>query len=107
MINCSSEARPASTKPTLVESLANTPGTWAVEAVLATTLTEARQHIPAEMATLEETPDGVILRCNVQDLGWFARVLAGLNMPLKVRRPPELRDALRQHAVHVAQLAEA
>jgi len=41
------------------------------------------------------------------DLGWMASLLVGLGCPLVMRRPPELRDALRALAAHAARLAEA
>ena len=33
---------------------------------------------------------------STSDLGWMARVLAGLSFPFVVRTPPELREALRE-----------
>jgi hypothetical protein len=46
------------------------------------------------------------MRCSTSDLGWMARVLAGLSFPFVVRRPSELRAALGRRAVEVAALAE-
>jgi predicted DNA-binding transcriptional regulator YafY len=55
--------------------------------------------------SLEETRDGVLMRCSTSYLGWMARVLASLNFPFVVRRPPELREALGQRAAEIAALA--
>ncbi len=58
---------------------------------------------------LEETSDGVLPRAEVReagDLAWMASLLAGLGCPLVVRRPPELRDALRTHAARLAEAVE-
>jgi predicted DNA-binding transcriptional regulator YafY len=88
-------------------SLANTPGEWAIEALLRTDLATAREYVPPDLALLEETPDGVVLRCNVQRLGWVAHFLSGLAFPVVVRRPAELRDALRKHAAAIAAMADA
>jgi predicted DNA-binding transcriptional regulator YafY len=88
-------------------SLANTPGEWAIEVLLETDLATAQDRVPAHLALLEPAPDGVILRCNVQRLEWFAHFLAGLDCPVVVRRPPELRDALRDLARALAAMAEA
>ena len=82
------------------------PGTWKVEVLLETTLEEARQRVPAALATLEESHKGVILRCYVQTLEWIAHFLAGLRLPLVVREPPELRETLKQVAAEIVQLAE-
>lgn len=90
----------------VVHSLATAPGAWAVEALLETTLDLARQRVPAAMATLEAAPEGVIFRCHAENLDWIARFLVGLEFPLVVRHPPELRDALRKLAAEVAATAE-
>jgi predicted DNA-binding transcriptional regulator YafY len=90
----------------VVHSLATAPGTWAVEALLATTLAEARERVPAAVALLETVPEGVILRCYAQNLDWVAQFLAGLGFRLVVRQPPELRDALRKLAAEIAADAE-
>ncbi len=90
----------------LARTLATMPGTWAVEVLLETTLEAAQQRVPATLATLEEVPDGVVLRCYAQSLDWIAHFLAGLRCPLVVHEPPELREALRRLAAEIAQLAE-
>jgi predicted DNA-binding transcriptional regulator YafY len=90
----------------VMRSLANAPATWAVEVLLETTLEEARQRVSAAMATLDQAEGGVLMRCQVQDLHWLAHLLVGLGVPLVVRRPPELRDALRDLAAEVAKMAE-
>src|SRR6266545_3070182 len=91
----------------VVRSLATSPGAWAVEALLQASMAEAQQRVPASLATLEQAEDGVVLRCNVQELDWFAHFLAGLGCPVVVRSPPELRDALRQLAKEIAAMADS
>ena len=91
----------------VIEALAATPGTWSVEVLLRTTLAKAQRRIPAAMGTLTSEANGIALRCNVQHLDWLAHVLAGLGVPLVVRQPSELREALRQLAEHTALLAES
>jgi predicted DNA-binding transcriptional regulator YafY len=90
----------------LVHALATAPGTWAIEAVLETNLEEARQRVPAAMATVEQGDNGVVLRCHVQNLEWIAHFLVGLGYRLTVRRPAELREVLRRLAVEIAEAAE-
>ncbi|MBK9714544.1 MAG: YafY family transcriptional regulator [Kouleothrix sp.] len=90
----------------VVHSLATAPGAWLVEALLETTLEQARERVPAAMATLDQLPEGVLLRCHAQNLDWIARFLAGLGFPMIVRQPPELRDALRALAAEIAAIAE-
>jgi predicted DNA-binding transcriptional regulator YafY len=89
----------------LLRSLANTPSAWPVEVLLEVPLEVAQRRVPPVMATLEETPEGVLLRAGTDDLDWMARFLVNLDLPLVVRRPPELREALRRLAARVADLA--
>jgi predicted DNA-binding transcriptional regulator YafY len=90
----------------VVSSLASAPGAWTVEVLLETTIDHARQRVPAAMAMLDETLEGVVLRCHVQSLDWVARFLVGLGFPMVVRRPAELREALRQLALEITQMAD-
>jgi predicted DNA-binding transcriptional regulator YafY len=90
----------------VVYSLASAPGAWQIEALLETTLEEARYRVPASVALLEEVPGGVLFRCYAQNLDWVAHYLVGLGLPMSVRTPPELRDALRRLAAQVAAIAE-
>jgi len=90
----------------VVCSLPAVPGRWTVEVLLKTTVEEARAHIPPALATLDHEAEGVALRCVVQDLDWFARVLTGLACPVVIRQPPELREALRRLAAHATRLAD-
>jgi predicted DNA-binding transcriptional regulator YafY len=90
----------------LTRTIANMPGTWPVEVLLETTLEEAQRRVPATIATLEEVPEGIIMRCYAQSLEWMAHFLVGLHCPLIVREPLELREALREVAREIAQLAE-
>ena len=87
-------------------SIASRPGEWAIEVLLQTTIEHAREAVSPVVALLSETPDGVLLHGNTSDLPWMARYLAGLGFGLQVRRPPELRAALRNHAIDVASYAQ-
>lgn len=80
---------------------------WSVEVTLEATLEEAREQVPALGVALERTPDGgTVLRSSTSDLEWMTSVLAGLRFPFAVRRPPELRNALRRRAEEIAVMAE-
>ncbi len=90
----------------VLEALAAMPqDRWAVEVLLEATLEAAREQVPSMGVVLEEAEGGVLMRSSTSDLGWMARLLAGLGLPFVIRRPPELREALRQHAVEIADLA--
>jgi predicted DNA-binding transcriptional regulator YafY len=79
---------------------------WSVEVLLETTAQEARAQLPKMGVSVEETSQGVVMRSSTSDLGWMARVLAGVSFPFVVRTPPELREALRRLAAEITALAE-
>ena len=88
-------------------TFATMPGAWRVEALLpGTSLERARRLIPADLATLEETPDGTLMCCWAEDLDWVARYLVRLGCPFAVREPAALNDTLRQLAAEIARYAE-
>jgi predicted DNA-binding transcriptional regulator YafY len=90
----------------LTRTIASMPGTWPVEVLLETPLEEARRRVPATIATLQEVSEGIIMRCYAQSLEWMAHFLVGLRCPLVVREPAELREALREVAREIVQLAD-
>ncbi|MGZ3680054.1 MAG: helix-turn-helix transcriptional regulator [Ktedonobacterales bacterium] len=90
--------------------IASVPSDWHVEALLHTTLDEARKRVAGPVAILEPVPDGeegVLLRSYTHNLEWMAHYLMGLGCRFVVRNPPELRDALRQLAARTMACAEA
>ncbi len=87
-------------------SLASVPSDWQVEVRLETTLEEAQHWVSPGRVQLEEVDNGVILRCQTEDLALMARILSGLGVSFTVRHPPELRTVLRQHALTIAAYAE-
>jgi predicted DNA-binding transcriptional regulator YafY len=86
-------------------ALATIPRTWSVEVLLETTMETVRRRVPPVAGTLEQTPSGVLLRCEADDLSRAAHFLAGLGCRFTILRPPELHDELARLAIHVAQLA--
>src|SRR5215218_7335780 len=74
---------------------------WSVEVLLETTIGEARRQLPKMGISLQETPEGVVMRSSTSDLAWMSRVLASLSFPFVVRRPPELRGALQSLAAEI------
>ena len=83
----------------MLQSLGSVPREIPVEVLLDTTLEHARWQVSARVATLEERKEGgVLLRGYTDNLSWIAHLLAGLGCPFTVVSPPELREAIRQHA---------
>lgn len=89
----------------VARSLARVPWAWEVEVLLETTLTEARQRIPATVGELAETESGVLLRARAERLDGMARMLASLGWPFVIRRPDQLRGAVRELAGTLVALA--
>lgn len=90
----------------LLDSIATIPSAWEVEVLFTATLEQARNHVPADVGILEETPDGVILRCYADGLDWIAYFLINTRLKFAVHRPPELRARLREIARSVRRMAK-
>jgi predicted DNA-binding transcriptional regulator YafY len=82
----------------LTFSVATIPRTFAVEVLLRTNLDTARRELFRTIGVLEPAATGVLLFGQTDDLSWFARELARLPFDFEIRRPPELRAALRECA---------
>ena len=89
----------------VLRSLAEKPGAWLVRVVLKTTIEQAELMLPAGMAMLEETREGVEARISVEDLEWMARFLVNLGIPFVVREPAALRETLQRLAAEIAAAA--
>ena len=90
----------------VLRSLASVPYGVPVEVLLELSPEQARQRVPPDLAALEDTPSGVVLRTQADHLGWMARTLVGLECRFTIRQPPELRAALRALAAEVSALAD-
>ena len=87
-------------------ALASVPRRWQIEVWLETTLEEAQRHIPLSKGHFGEANQGVLIRCEVDDLLWMARLLAGLGTPFVIHHPPELRTVFRHYACEMMSYAE-
>ncbi|MGC4820472.1 helix-turn-helix transcriptional regulator [Micromonospora sp. DT63] len=89
----------------LTRSLAGVPYRHEVEVLLETDLVAARRRIPASVAELTATGDGVLLRARAESLPGMAALLAGLGCAFTVRHPEALRAAVAEHARRLADWA--
>jgi predicted DNA-binding transcriptional regulator YafY len=80
----------------VLNSVSLIPGPYQVEILLETTLEHAREALPRMANHIEEGEEGVILRYDVRQLEWMAYFLMGLDFPLVVKQPEELRQIIRQ-----------
>jgi predicted DNA-binding transcriptional regulator YafY len=78
----------------LTRSIATLPRAHAVEVLLHAEPEAAQRAVFGALGTLEPVPRGVLLRSQVDDLGWLARELARLPFDFEVRSPAALRTAL-------------
>jgi predicted DNA-binding transcriptional regulator YafY len=75
--------------------LARVPWAHEVEVVLHTDLESAAARFPPTLAELSETAGGTLMLLRAESLDWAAGLLAGAGCSFTVRRPEELRVALR------------
>ena len=69
----------------VIQAFAAIPSRWLAEVLLQTThLEQIREAVPATFATLEETPEGILLRAYDDDLQHTARFLVSLDCPFRV-----------------------
>lgn len=80
---------------------------WQIKVEFAAGLNTVQQRLGAHYGTLSETPNGVLYECEYDDLTALACYLMGRGLPFVVRQPGELREALRQLAGEMLQIAEA
>ncbi|MEO7715291.1 MAG: YafY family protein [Capsulimonas sp.] len=92
----------------VLTALGSVPKHFPLEVVIHTSLERARWVISAGIAVLEECETGgVLVRGYAENLDWIAQLFASLGCRLEVRRPPELRDALRRLAGNLTEWADA
>jgi predicted DNA-binding transcriptional regulator YafY len=90
----------------VTRSIATMPAGWMVDVLLEMTLEEAQRKISPVTGTLEQEPDGVALHSYAESLEWIAYLLIDLRSPFVVRKPPELRETLRNIAQKIMSIAE-
>ena len=87
-----------------IQAFAAIPDAWLAQALLHTTVAKAARQIPPSFATLEERPDGVLLRAYDRSLEHTARFLLGLGCPFEVIGPPDLLEVFSQLARDITEM---
>jgi predicted DNA-binding transcriptional regulator YafY len=86
----------------LRESIAAVERTHAVVVHFpAAEMAAVRRRIPSSMGKLTQERGHIRLDAQADELGWFARELARLDLDFEIVRPKALKTALQQHARHV------
>ena len=75
----------------VLSGLAGVPYPHEVSVLLHTTIADVRTKLPATVATLTETADGVRMLLRANTLAWAAAVLGWLGCPFEIEHPDELR----------------
>ena len=91
----------------LRESIASIPRAHAVEVLLDTDLATAQREIAWHFGLLEWTGKAVLLRAQVEDLGWCARELSRLSFDFSVKAPAALRTTLLRAARRMERIANS
>ena len=88
----------------VLHSITGGANAYQVEVILETSMETAQKVIHPIMGTLEETDKGIIFRRATTQLEWVAYILVGLDFPVSVVQPIELRGMLRQIAMKALQI---
>jgi predicted DNA-binding transcriptional regulator YafY len=91
----------------LRKAVATLPRAFSAEVVLDTELETARSHLHEAIGVLEQTPDGIVLHNQSDDLAWLARQLASLPFDFVVRKPARLRAELATLATRLRRAARS
>src|SRR5262249_46117947 len=86
-------------------SLARVPWRWEVEVLLELPFEHAAKRLPPTLAELIDQGEQTLLRMRVSSLEWTARILAGIDCPLAIQSPDELRTTVRDPAGRLAESA--
>ena len=86
-------------------TMAAVPRVQAATVLLKTDLHTARRHLMDAIGLFEQTDGGVLLHNQSDELGWFARQLAGLPFDFDVIAPDALRTELGGIAARLSSIA--
>lgn len=90
----------------LASALARVPYRWDVEVLIHGPLDDIARRLPRSAVTLTAGTAGVLMNAQAERLDGMARLLASLEWPFTIRRPGELRQALKDLAGQLAAAAE-
>lgn len=81
----------------LRESIATLGRNHAIVVVFDATVAAVQNAIPPSLGKITEQSDGIRLDAQADDLVWFARELARLDLPFRIVKPKTLNTALEGH----------
>lgn len=89
----------------VLDSLATMPGAYNIEVLIKAPMEDVQAVIPEGIGTLEQTPQGVLLRRAANELEWIAHFLLWYDLPMVVLQPDELRQTMRELATRATRNA--
>jgi predicted DNA-binding transcriptional regulator YafY len=81
-----------------VHSLTTLPRAFTIEVLVKADLDSLQALLFDAFGVLVETPGGVLVHSQSDDLDWFARQLASLPFDFEIRHPAELNHAVQRCA---------
>ena len=90
----------------LASALARVPYRWDVEVLIHGPLDDIARRLPRSAVTLTAGTAGVVMNAQAERLDGMARLLASLEWPFTIRRPGELRQALKDLAGQLTAAAD-
>ncbi|MFN8420093.1 MAG: YafY family protein [Anaerolineae bacterium] len=91
----------------VMRALARTPGIFEIEVILHTSLEQAQRLIPPSLGLLKQTENGIRFTCYFQRLEWITHFLAGLDVPMTLIKPLELRNEMQKLAQRIERIRVA
>lgn len=79
----------------ILQALNTGPAHAQIEVLIKTSLSHAQQFMAPVFGHLTETPDGILFRRAAYHLDWVAHFLLSLDVPIEIRQPVALREAIQ------------
>lgn len=89
----------------VLDSLATMPGAHNIKVLIKAPIEDVQAAVPEGIGTLEQTPQGVLLRRAADELEWIAHFLLWYDLPMVVLQPDELRQTMRELAARATRSA--
>ena len=95
------------TQSYVMEQVGRLRSGWHIEVEFKAELYTVQQRIPAYYGELSATPTGVRFECDHDDLTAMGRFLMGAALPFVIHQPLQLREALKQLAEQMLEIANS
>lgn len=90
----------------LINAIGSIPGIHTIEVLFKAKLEHVEYRVSREVGVLEQTDEGILLRCYADGLEWMGYFLINTRLKFTVLHPPELRAKLREIARSITHMAK-